>query len=67
MFAIGNDEIEKAPELGKTINCKRCGKKHKVKYGDEVKKDGTRVPSKLVAFVKCRKQAYLVGINGKRI
>ena len=65
MIAIGKDELEKLPELGITVKCYMCGKWHKVKYADEVLKDGTKVPSKLLAFFKCGGKEYLCGISGK--
>uniref|UniRef100_A0A6M3LKK7 Uncharacterized protein n=1 Tax=viral metagenome TaxID=1070528 RepID=A0A6M3LKK7_9ZZZZ len=67
MFAIGNDELEKCGKLGKSIQCKMCGKKHHVRYGEEVLRDGTRKPSKMLAFYKCKGITYLAGINGKAI
>jgi len=67
MFAIGNDEKEKAPELGKIIQCYQCGKRHRIRYGHEVLKDGTKVPSDKLAFYKCGDSDYLAGINGKDI
>lgn len=67
MLAIGNEELEDAPNIGKTIHCTRCGQRHRVEYGDKVEKDGTKTPSKLLAFVRCQKNTYLVGINGKDI
>ena len=63
--AIGNDEI--GEKVGKTLKCKRCGKRHKVEYGEEILKGGTRIPSKLLGFIKCRGKAYLVAIDGKLI
>ena len=67
MFAIGNDELAKCPKLGKTIRCKMCGKKHRVLYGEEVLKDGTRKPSTLLAFYKCGGNSYLAGMHGKEL
>ena len=67
MFAIGNDELEKAPRLGDFILCKQCGERHKVEYGDKVLEDGTKEPSKSLAFYECGKKLYLAGINGKDI
>ena len=64
-LAVGNDELENMPKLDKTIKCWMCGKRHKVKYGDEILSDGTKKPSKLLAFFNCGKNAYLAGINGK--
>ena len=63
--AIGNDEL--GEKVGKTLKCKRCGKRHKVRYGERVLSDGARQPSKMAGFIKCRGKAYLVAINGKRI
>ncbi len=65
MLAIGQDEIDAAPELGKTISCYECGKIHKVKYGDEVMSDGTRKESKLFAYYTCKGRSMFLGINGK--
>jgi len=66
MFAIGNDELEKCNDLGKTFECK-CGKRHRVMYGKERLKDGTLKLSKMLAFYKCKGIPYLAGINGKAI
>ena len=67
MFAIGNDELENAVPLKKIYNCKRCGKLHLIKYGQEVLKDGTKVPSDSLAFITCEGKEYLVGMFGKQI
>jgi hypothetical protein len=67
MFAIGNDELARCGEIGNTIKCHMCGKRHKVKYGEEVLSDGTKVPSKTLAFYKCNGKDYLAGIEGKDI
>lgn len=67
MFAIGNDELKDAPRLGKFIICDKCGKQHKIEYGEEVLKDGTKRPSKLLAFYTCGNKTYLAGIGGKDI
>ena len=56
-FAIGNEEIQKAPMLGKKIVCDRCGKTHIVRYGKK----------EINAFYKCSGKEYLAGINGKDI
>lgn len=66
-LAIGNDEIEKAPQLGDFILCCSCGKRHRISYGDEILADGTKKPSTLLAFYKCKGKLYLAGINGKGI
>lgn len=65
--AIGNDELGKCKPLGKTVSCNRCGKRHKVRYGESVLKDDTKVPSKLLAYVKCNGSLYLIGIDGKKL
>ncbi len=67
MFAIGNDELNASEVLGNYVVCRKCRKRHKVQFGEEILKDGTRVPSKLLAFYKCGKKSYLAGINGKKI
>jgi len=64
--AIGNDELGES-DVGETIKCKRCGKRHKVRYGERVLADGTWQPSKLLGFIKCGGKPYLVAINGKLI
>ena len=66
MIAIGNDEIEKAKKLGDFVLCKRCGKRHKVEYGEE-RINGTFQKSNLFAFCTCNGERYLVGIKGKEI
>lgn len=53
MIAIGNEEIDKLPPLGKTVKCWICGKRHKVKSVSTL------------AFFYCGKSTYLCGINGK--
>ncbi len=67
MFAIGNDELEKADNLGDFILCDKCGERHLIDYGEEVMKDGTKKKTKLLAFYKCGDKVYLAGINGKKI
>ena len=67
MFAIGNDELEKCKSLGDFILCDMCNKRHKIEYGDQVLKDGTKKPSQSLAFFKCGESMYLAGINGKDV
>lgn len=62
MLVIGADELHEP--LGDTVECPQCGQQHSIEYGEEVLKDGTRKPSKLLAFYKCGDKAYLAGING---
>lgn len=67
MFAIGNDEMKALPEITAIIKCERCGKRHRVLYGEEIAKDGSKRPSKLLGFVKCLGKDYLVALAGKDI
>ena len=62
-LAVGNDEL--GGELGKTVKCWICGKRHRVSYGEKVNADGSKEPSKTLAFFKCRGKTYLCGIDGK--
>jgi hypothetical protein len=66
MFAIGNDELEKAKPLGDFILCTICGKRHKIEFGKELQ-DGVWVESKLLAFYICGEKSYLAGIDGKDV
>jgi hypothetical protein len=67
MFAIGNEQLDSAVDIGASIMCDKCGKRHKVKYGDEVMEDGTKKKCTLLSFYKCGGKTYLAGIRGKRI
>ena len=68
MFAIGNDELGKLPEIGKTYLCPHCGKRHRVRVQyNETQVNGEWVPATILAYVKCGKKLYLVGINGKEL
>ena len=64
-LAVGNNEL--GENLGSRIKCKRCGKNHAVRYGEEKLSNGKLVPSKALAFVKCGKHVCLVGINERSI
>lgn len=64
MLAIGTGEIDRMPVLGKTVVCWICGKRHKVKFGNEILPDGTKKLSQLLAFFSCKGQEYLCGVNG---
>lgn len=66
MLAIGNKELAKQPPVKRVVKCWKCGKNHRVTYGEEVLWDGTRIPTKLLAFMKCGKNTYLCGVNGKQ-
>jgi hypothetical protein len=65
MLAIGVDELKEP--LGDTIQCPQCGGTHEVMYGEKVLPDGTKEPSKLLAFYKCGEHSYLCGIDGRAI
>jgi hypothetical protein len=64
-IAIGNNEL--GGELGDMARCPHCGEMRAVRYGDQVLDDGTRVPSKTLAFVSCGEASYIVGIKGREI
>ena len=66
MLAIGNNELAKQPPVKWVVKCWKCGKNHRVRYGVEVMPDGTRRPTNLIAFMKCGKNTYLCGVNGKQ-
>lgn len=63
--AIGTDELD--GDVGDYADCRICGGKHRVCYGDRILNDGTKEPSKLLAFFKCDQngKTYLHGINGR--
>jgi len=67
MLSIENDELVNAPNLKEKILCSKCGKFHNIEYGKEVLEDGTKKPSKTLAFYSCKGKTYLAGINGKKI
>ena len=67
MFAVSNAELQAAPGIGKTLKCHMCGKRHKVRYGDKIREDGVRVPSKLLAYYKCGNASYICAIDGKEV
>lgn len=65
MLAVGNDELGgPVPDM---VKCAKCGGMHRVQYGDEILPDGTRKPCKMLAFIKCGDNAYLVGVAGRTI
>ena len=66
MLAIGNNEPKKGP-LGETIKCPHCGENHDVGYSDMVLANGTKQPSKALAFYRCGGVSYLCGIDGREI
>jgi hypothetical protein len=53
--------------IGKTTKCPNCGKLHEVKYADQVLADGTEVPCKLLGFVECGGESFMVALNGKEL
>lgn len=67
MFSISNDELNKASKLGDFILCSKCRERHIIQYGEEILPDGTRKPSKLLAFYNCKGKSYLAGIDGKNV
>jgi len=69
MFAITDDELYKNQPLEENFICYDCGEQHIIKYGDKILEDGTKVKSKLLAYITCPKtnNSYMVGINGYKI
>lgn len=66
-IAIGSGELENNEDVGEFAKCNNCGEYHEVKYGDKINDDGTKTPSKMLAFITCPENntSYLVGIEGK--
>ena len=64
MISIGENELQGLPRLGETIICPHCGKMHKVKYADRVLDNGEKVKDKTLAFITCKGNDYLIGIDG---
>jgi hypothetical protein len=63
-LAIGNEELGK--KVGTKAKCPHCKKLHKVLYGK--RKEGNKwVASKMLGYVKCGKEAYIVAIDGKEM
>ena len=60
--AVGNDELGEM--IGKTCKCPKCGKKHLVKYGTD---KATGKTTKMLGYVNCGKESYLVAINGREL
>jgi hypothetical protein len=72
MLAVGNGELDNNPNVPEIYQCPRCNQQHKVEYGNKIEKDGSKTPSKTLAYVKCRgktlfskEKTYLVGLHGK--
>ena len=66
-IAVSNGELAGNPKVGKTFLCPRCNVAHAVEHGETVNKDGTRSPSKLLAFYQCGEKSYLGGFHGREI
>ena len=66
-FAIGNNELEKLKPVGETAKCPKCKKRHKVEYGKKKMPDGHYEETKMLGFVKCGEDSYLVSVNGKEL
>jgi hypothetical protein len=66
-FAINQKDLEEGGLLGETIVCDDCGEIHTIKYGHEIMSDGTKVPSKLLAFYNCKDRTVLAGIRGHQV
>ena len=67
MLGIANDEIKDKPDITDIINCDICGGTHRIEYGEEILKDGTRKKSKFLGFYKCGDKTYLASIKGKDV
>ena len=63
-LAVGNDEL--GDPVGEYALCPRCKRERPVQYGKELI-DGKFVPSKLLAYVQCCDNTFLVGIKGRII
>ena len=61
-FAVGNNELENQPIIGKFTICPKCKKSHKVEYGKNTTNGEINTT---VGFVNCGKKLYLVAVNGK--
>lgn len=62
-LAVGNDEL--GGPVGESVKCPHCGRKHPVVYGERILPDGTREPSRTLAFYECKGKTYLHGIDGR--
>jgi len=66
-ISFSDSEYEDSDTLGECITCERCNEIHKVENGQIKRADGTCDDSNVLQFVKCKGEAYLVGIKGKRL
>ena len=67
MLPVGPEDL--GEELGDTLLCPQCHHVHQIEYGDRILEDGTKIPTKILAFYKCpeTKKTYLAGIDGRRL
>ena len=65
MLMVGDDELR--GKLRDVVKCPHCTRQHALEYGDEVHRDGTRTPSRMLAFYRCAGVLYLAGINGRAL
>jgi hypothetical protein len=63
-FAIGSNELKDKPIAGETAICPNCKKNHKIKFGTNIK---TKKEDKMLGFVNCGKESFLVSINNQLI
>lgn len=56
--AFGNDELNNADKLGKTITCDKCGKRHRVKT------IRSKTGNTTLQVYRCKGNVYMCGING---
>ena len=63
-FAIGNNELSGKKPISSITECPNCRKKHRVKYGTDTK---TGEISKLLGFVNCGEEQFLVSVAGKKL
>ena len=62
MISVSNKELEQSKPLGKTVVCWMCGKRHRVRYGEQ-----NGVETDLIAYFKCKGEPYLCGVAGKEV
>lgn len=60
MIAVGQGELDAAPELKGLIDCPHCGKRHRVKKS--IDRDGHKG---CLDYYVCGSKTYLCGIGGK--
>jgi len=62
--AFSNNELDEKQPAGDKAKCPKCGKNHKIEYGKDKK---TGKISKMIGFVNCGKNCYMVSLDGKII